>query len=330
VLLALFQSANLALIGCYSRSIAPVAVQTYITFEVALIAIWVTCICREGGLRANKQQPLPPPPSPKQQQHQDVLSAVQEAGLEDTSACCCPGEGCGTWLGTGGRRSGWADCWLRLWFVGAASVLVCNFLLMLIKLWLDDEPIDYRPYVVRSPLPRLPIATTLCTHTLCLLLYTLTVYQSLVASVCALLCSNLTASRVTSHATHHTQHDNSTGSGSSGSSPAAGGHKGPIDPDGLPLDPDQGSDQMFSKEGCVEPNPTSPLLSPPPPHCALCWCVACCACTMSPCVVRLLWIIHVRCRPAHTLHLFSLSLSVCLSLSLSLSRSLWWRLKSLH
>lgn len=155
VLLALFQSANLALIGCYSRSIAPVAVQTYITFEVALIAIWVTCICREvallSSLRANKQQPPTPRiSSPKQQQ--DVLNAVQGATVY---ACSCPGEGCGTWHGAGGRRSGWADCWLRLWLVGAASVLVCNFLLMLIKLWLD-EPSDFMPYMVHCP-PGAPI-----------------------------------------------------------------------------------------------------------------------------------------------------------------------------
>ena len=36
ILLAIFQSANLALIGCYSRSFSPMAMQTFFTFWVAL------------------------------------------------------------------------------------------------------------------------------------------------------------------------------------------------------------------------------------------------------------------------------------------------------
>ena len=45
---------------------------------------------------------------------------------------------CTPWLGSNGRWGGWSDGWLRLAIYGACSVLVCNFALMLLKLWLDE------------------------------------------------------------------------------------------------------------------------------------------------------------------------------------------------
>ena len=50
ILLAIFQSANLALIGCYSRSFSPMAMQTFFTFWVALTTMWLTCVWRERRL----------------------------------------------------------------------------------------------------------------------------------------------------------------------------------------------------------------------------------------------------------------------------------------
>ena len=65
-LLAVFQSANLALLGCFSRSFAPIATQTFLTFWVALVTIWLACICREGTLRSIERTEDPRPQTSSQ------------------------------------------------------------------------------------------------------------------------------------------------------------------------------------------------------------------------------------------------------------------------
>ena len=146
-LLAVFQSANLALLGCFSRSFAPIATQTFLTFWVALVTIWLACMCREGTLQA------------------DLLKAAvtvrpKGAGAAGTAGGpyfgdggqgrtklvarakpdpgCCSEVGCCDWVGSGGAWSGWRDGWARLALYGAISVTLCNVLLMLLKLWLDE------------------------------------------------------------------------------------------------------------------------------------------------------------------------------------------------
>ena len=53
VLLAVFQSANLALIGCASPPLAPVFFQSYLCFEIALIVVWGRSI----RIERSQQQP---------------------------------------------------------------------------------------------------------------------------------------------------------------------------------------------------------------------------------------------------------------------------------
>ena len=109
-LLAATMSAKLALIGCYSRSIAPIAFQTFFTFWVALATIWLSCWRRERQL----------------------INALKQGLVVAPHATCTE------WVGNSGRCSGWGDGWLRLTVLGAVSVTFCNFLLMLFKLWLDE------------------------------------------------------------------------------------------------------------------------------------------------------------------------------------------------
>jgi hypothetical protein len=67
------------------------------------------------------------------------LARAEIGRIEDVCcrSCCCAG-GCGGWVGADGRGGGWADGWARLALYGAVSVTVCNFLLMLLKLWVDE------------------------------------------------------------------------------------------------------------------------------------------------------------------------------------------------
>ena len=212
ILLAIFQSANLALIGCCSRSFSPMAMQTFFTFWVALTTMWLTTMWRERRLsRELKAAGLGAGLSLAPEREAHVASPDADAGFSglrgrsdyrnsregrrsiqrngggpvarvigeespllngfgapedvagetlDREPCCCGqpptllchGPSCwadvdsvavrtGTctpWLGSNARWGGWSDGWLRLAIYGACSVLVCNFALMLLKLWLDE------------------------------------------------------------------------------------------------------------------------------------------------------------------------------------------------
>ena len=82
ILLAIFQSANLALIGCYSRSFSPMAMQTFFTFWVALTTIWLTCMWRERRLsRELKAAGLGAGLSAAPEREAHVASSEAEAGL---------------------------------------------------------------------------------------------------------------------------------------------------------------------------------------------------------------------------------------------------------
>ena len=146
-LLAVFQSANLALLGCFSRSFAPVATQTFVTFWVALVTIWLTCICRERALRAHLLRVTLAARS-KDAGAAGAIGGVYFGNSRQTRTGlvvqkppdddCCYEVGCCDWVGSDGLWSGWRDGWARLALYGAVSVTICNFLLMLLKLWLDE------------------------------------------------------------------------------------------------------------------------------------------------------------------------------------------------
>lgn len=134
VALAIFQSANLALIGCYKRSFAPLAIQTFVTFWVALVTVWVTCWVRERRLDATLRKAAA---AARASDHE--AGAARVGAGKEGEGCdeCCSRCGC-DWVGTNGRWEGWGDGWARLALYGGISVCVCNFLLMLLKLWLDE------------------------------------------------------------------------------------------------------------------------------------------------------------------------------------------------
>jgi hypothetical protein len=140
LLLAVFQSANLALLGCYSRSFAPIATQTFITFWIALVTIWLACIFRERTLRAHLREAKGVRAAGVTggvycgDEKQSLTELVPRDAPDDD--CCC--EGFCDWVGSNGQWSGWRDGWARLLLYGTCSVLICNFLLMLTKLWLDE------------------------------------------------------------------------------------------------------------------------------------------------------------------------------------------------
>lgn len=52
VLLDVFQSANLALIGCASPALAPLCFHTYICFEAALVTVWLCSLYPDSGALA--------------------------------------------------------------------------------------------------------------------------------------------------------------------------------------------------------------------------------------------------------------------------------------
>lgn len=141
VLLAVFQSANLALLGCYSRSFAPIATQTFVTFWWALVTIWLTCICRERTLRAHLRQAKGVSAADAAAGGYFGVQWRSRTGLVPRDApdddCCCGGGSC-DWVGSNGQWSGWRDGWARLLLYGTFSVLICNCLLMITKLWLDE------------------------------------------------------------------------------------------------------------------------------------------------------------------------------------------------
>lgn len=120
-LLAITMSAKLALIGCYSRSIAPIAFQTFFTFWVALTVMWLVCWRRERQLL-------------RIQSSNTTALIKQQAVLGRVSSSHVACSGC---VGMDGSRSGWKT-WLCLALCGTLSVTFCNFLLMLFKLWLDE------------------------------------------------------------------------------------------------------------------------------------------------------------------------------------------------
>eukprot|EP01043_Picozoa_sp_COSAG02_P016076 COSAG02_NODE_700_length_18341_cov_52.629043_17_plen_334_part_00 len=138
VLLAVFQSANLALLGCYSRSFAPIATQTFVTFWVALVTIWLACICRERKLRTHvRAKGVSAAGATGEEYFGDQGQSRTEIVPRDAPDDVC-GVVCCDWVGSHGQWSGWRDGWARLLLYGTFSVLTCNFLLMLIKLWLDE------------------------------------------------------------------------------------------------------------------------------------------------------------------------------------------------
>jgi len=139
VLLAIFQSANLALIGCYTRSTAPLAIQTFVTFWVALVTVWVTCWVRERRLDATLRKAADAARSSDQEAGAETMRSVTSGQrVEGEDGMRCAACYCDNWVGTNGRWEGWGDGWARLALYGAISVIVCNFLLMLLKLWLDE------------------------------------------------------------------------------------------------------------------------------------------------------------------------------------------------
>lgn len=124
ILLAIFQSANLALLGCFSRSFAPIASQTFITFWVALVTIWAACIWQERKLRAHLLEIAVA---------EKLARAGVDAGTARGASCCCD------WAASSGHRSDCRDGWAFLALYGSVSVLLCNFFLMLLKLCVDNE-----------------------------------------------------------------------------------------------------------------------------------------------------------------------------------------------
>jgi hypothetical protein len=142
LLLAIFQSANLALLGCFSRSFAPIATQTFITFWVALVTIWLACVQRERSLVAQLLREVGDAGSvAAAASDQNGAASLQGGGgaaRNKLGGGGCQGCCCCDWVGSNGRWSGWGDGWGRLAIYGVVSVTTCNFLLMLLKLWLDE------------------------------------------------------------------------------------------------------------------------------------------------------------------------------------------------
>lgn len=142
LLLAIFQSANLALLGCFSRSFAPIATQTFITFWVALVTIWLACVQRERRLVAQLLREVGDAGSvAAAASDQNGAASLQGGGgaaRNKLGGGGCQGCCCCDWVGSNGRWSGWGDGWGRLAIYGVVSVTTCNFLLMLLKLWLDE------------------------------------------------------------------------------------------------------------------------------------------------------------------------------------------------
>ena len=159
VLLDVFQSANLALIGCASSARAPLCLHTFICFEAALITVWLCSMYADPGALARRCNE-PPETESRSLDHSAACSSERQPLTPDSIVQ----------HGYRGASRGLHFQWANLVGAGAISCVASSCVLLICKSKLDWLPIASKvsdgAHVCSALFPRVPQTScfTFCIH----------------------------------------------------------------------------------------------------------------------------------------------------------------------